>query len=221
MTELKALSIYSQHLEYNINDVKFFRKLQVNKALCDECKIYDFEQEDQKNDENSNLGIDTSKYSYAVIIKLKTFENLEKYNECLSTILDMLFIQFKKDRGMVKTIQKPIEPEINESNQFQILHLFALFGLNYKKQKLTDYIQSNITSKNLFNYLLWISDYIQAWLHDAYIDEIKYWYWLIVYILLKKHTNENQYLLANSGTLTQTTIPLSAMKFTTSIQKVA
>ena len=124
-----------------------------------------------------------------MIIKLKTFENLEKYNECLSTILDMLFVQFKKDSGMVKTTQKPIEPEINESNQFQILHLFALFGLNDKKQKLTDYIQSNITSKNLFNYLLWISDYIQAWLHDAYIDEIKYWYWLIVYILLKKHTN--------------------------------
>ena len=101
----------------------------------------------------------------------------------------MLFVQFKKDSGMVKTTQKPIEPEINESNQFQILHLFALFGLNDKKQKLTDYIQSNITSKNLFNYLLWISDYIQAGLQDAYIDEIKYWYWLIVYILLKKHTN--------------------------------
>ena len=107
-----------------------------------------------QNDENSDLDIDTSKYSYAVIIKLKTFENLEKYNECLSTILDMLFVQFKKDSGMVKTTQKPVEPEINESNQFQILHLFALFGLNDKKQKLTDYIQSNITSKNLFNYLL-------------------------------------------------------------------
>ena len=100
----------------------------------------------------------------------------------------MLFLQFKKESG-VKNDAKAVELEINELNQLQIIHLFALFGLNDKKQKLTNYIQNNITSKNLFNYLLWISDYIQAGLQDAYIDEIKYCYWLIVYILLRKHTN--------------------------------
>lgn len=46
------------------------------------------------------------------------------------------------------------EPEINEENQFQMLHLFALFGLNDRKQKLTQFIQTNITAKNMFNYLL-------------------------------------------------------------------
>ena len=46
------------------------------------------------------------------------------------------------------------EPEINEENQFQMLHLFALFGLIDRKQKLTQFIQTNITAKNMFNYLL-------------------------------------------------------------------
>lgn len=105
--------------------------------------------------------------------KLKTFESIDKYNECLLKILDLLFLQFKIDNGG-KVQTKPSEPEINESNQFQMLHLFALFGLNDKKQKLTDYIQNNITSKNVFHYLLCISDYIQAGLQDSYIDEIKY-----------------------------------------------
>lgn len=121
-------------------------------------------------------------------IKLKTFENIEKYWDCLTQLIEMLSLQHSIKAGL-KTTKKITEPEITPSNQFQILHLFALFGLNDKKEKLTDFIQNNITSRNLFNYLLWISDYIQAGLQDAYVEEIKYWYWLIVYILMRKHTN--------------------------------
>ena len=53
-----------------------------------------------------------------------------------------------------KEISDRLEPEITESNQFQMLHLYALFGLNEKKKKLTEFIQDNITSKNVFSYLL-------------------------------------------------------------------
>lgn len=69
-----------------------------------------------------------------------------------------------------------------------MLHLYALFGLNDKKKVLTKFIQDRIDAKNLFNYLLWIADYIKAGLQDAYIDEIKYCYWIIVYIILLKYS---------------------------------
>ena len=86
---------------------------------------------------------------------------------------------------------KEVEPLINEHNQFQILHLYALFGLSEKKKKLTEYIQENITSRNLFSYLLCIADYIKAGLQDEYLEETKYWYWIIMYILLRKYSKGN------------------------------
>jgi len=125
-------------------------------------------------------------YTYedgVVTIKLKAFEAIEKYSSCIYKVIDMLFQEFAQTSG-----KKVPEPEVNEQNQFQMLHLFALFGLNDKKKKLTQFIQANISSTNLFNYLLCIADYIKAGLQEAYLEEIKYWYWLIVFILLKKHT---------------------------------
>ena len=103
--------------------------LNVNKSLCDEYKYED----------------------NTILIKIKAFENLEKYSECLIKVLDMLFLQINIDNGLDK---QQIDPEINEDNQFQMLHLFALFGQNDKKKRLTEYIQNNISSANMFNYLL-------------------------------------------------------------------
>jgi len=146
-----------------------------------------------------------------MIIKLKTFENLEKYSEWIIKVLDMLFIQFRINSG-IKGVQKLPEPEINESNQFQMLHLFALFDLNEKKQKLTEFIQTNINSKNVFNYLLWIAEYIRAGLQEAYVEEIKYWYWLIVYILLRKHTNGKDLISVQINSFLES--PIYQKKFT-------
>jgi len=96
-----------------------------------------------------------------MVIRLKTFEALEKYSECLFKVIDMIFedITHKNLNPSESKIfrdkdESRNEPEINEENQFQMLHLFALFGLNDRKQKLTQFIQTNITAKNMFNYLL-------------------------------------------------------------------
>lgn len=102
-------------------------------------------------------------------------------------MLDYL-VQGYKNKLAGSKVVKEIAPLITESNQFQMLHLYALFGLNEKKKKLTEFIQAGITHKNIFNYLLWIADYIKAGLQDAYLEETKYWYWVIVYILFRKYS---------------------------------
>jgi hypothetical protein len=66
----------------------------------------------------------------------------------------MLFEDLKKNKGAKTDEQLPNIPIINENNQFQMLHLYALFGLNDKKKVLTKFIQDRIDAKNLFNYLL-------------------------------------------------------------------
>lgn len=103
----------------------------VNRYLCDEFKFEDNQ----------------------MTIKIRARESVEKYSDCLFQIIDMLFEHFKSpsDNRKRNDIQK--EPEITEQNQFQMLHLFALFGLNDKKKRLTEFIQANINPKNVFNYL--------------------------------------------------------------------
>lgn len=93
--------------------------------------------------------------------------SVEKYREALTeiiskqshhlicNILDYL-VQVSTNKlqtGQEKRL-KEVKPLINESNQFQMLHLYALFGLSEKKKKLTEFIQGNITANNLFSYLL-------------------------------------------------------------------
>lgn len=108
-------------------------------------------------------------------IKIKTFEALEKYSDCLIQLIDMLVSQFKDHQVELPSENQNLStPEVTEYNQFQMLHLFALFNLISKKQKLTEFIQENLSPKTLFNYLLCISNYIQAGLQDAYLEEIKF-----------------------------------------------
>lgn len=90
-------------------------------------------------------------------VKIRAREAVEKYSDCIFKIVDMLFDNIQKDISIEESKDRKYqtnEPEINEGNQFQMLHLFALFGLNDKKKRLTEFIQSNINPKNLFNYLL-------------------------------------------------------------------
>ena len=67
--------------------------------------------------------------------------------------LDFL-VQRAKNKISDSEVVKEILPKVTESNQFQMLHLYALFGMNEKKKQLTEFIQSSITPHNIFNYLL-------------------------------------------------------------------
>lgn len=108
-------------------------------------------------------------------IKIRASESVEKYSDCIFQIIDMLFEDINKKPATHSNRNEETKgPEITEKNQFQMLHLFALFGLNDKKERLTQFIQANINPRNLFNYLLCISEYIMAGLQDTYVEEIKY-----------------------------------------------
>ncbi|CAI2374044.1 unnamed protein product [Moneuplotes crassus] len=185
---LRNFSVYSKELIFEINDLAILEEFTINKSLCEKySKEGDTIEITIMGDYGSNLQFQQADGSQGEIPLSSDSSSIDKYSDALSQIINFL-VQRSKNKLAGSKIAKEIAPIITESNQFQMLHLYALFGLNEKKKKLTEFIQAGISHKNIFNYLLCIADYIKAGLQDAYLEEIKYCYWVIVYILFRKYS---------------------------------
>ena len=66
-------------------------------------------------------------------IKIKVYESMNSYTEWIINIVELILDMYSRELNPEIYKRTPVqEPEILDSNQFQLLHLYALFGLNNK-----------------------------------------------------------------------------------------
>lgn len=67
-------------------------------------------------------------------VKIKVYESMDSYTECIINMVELVLDKYSRELNPEIYKRKPVqEPEILDSNQFQLLHLYALFGLNENK----------------------------------------------------------------------------------------
>ena len=107
---------------------------------------------------NRSLWEDYSYNDDEMTIKIKVYDSMDTYNEWIIRIVDLVLDIYSRQLDPYNYKKLPVqEPEVVDSNQFQLLHLYALFGLNDKKDRITQYIQAGISPSTTFNYIYWIS----------------------------------------------------------------